>query len=253
MERRTGFALAVALLSCGAAWAQRQVSNMNMIPTADGPLVIHPIQHASFVMQWSGKTIYVDPVNGKELFEAYPGPDLILITHDHGDHMSPETVAGVRTGGTTIVAPKAVVEAFPEDQRAGITVLANGSSLSWGPVRIQAVPAYNVTEGRQQFHPPGRGNGYVLELGGKRVYISGDTEDIPEMRALQGIDVAFVCMNLPFTMSVEQAADAVLAFKPKVVFPYHYRSRSEMSDVERFQRLVGQDPGIEVRLLDWYP
>ena len=103
-----------------------------------------------------------------------------------------------------------------------------------------------------RFHPKGRGNGYVLELGGKRIYVSGDTEDIEEMRQLKGIDIAFVCMNLPFTMTVEQAADAVLAFKPKIVYPYHYRGRGGFSDVEKFKQIVAREPSIDVRLLDWY-
>jgi L-ascorbate metabolism protein UlaG (beta-lactamase superfamily) len=111
---------------------------------------------------------------------------------------------------------------------------------------------YNLSPERQGFHAKGRGNGYLLTLGGARIYISGDTEDIPEMRALKNIDAAFVCMNLPYTMDVEAAADAVLEFKPKVVFPYHYRGKGGMSDLEEFRSLVAKDPKIEVRLLEWY-
>jgi len=115
------------------------------------------------------------------------------------------------------------------------------------------LPMYNLTADRQQFHPKGRGNGYVLTLGAKRIYISGDTEDIPEMRQLENIDVAFVCMNLPYTMDVEAAADAVLDFKPKIVYPYHYRGKGGMSDLEEFRSIVGAGDGdIEVRLLKWY-
>ena len=110
----------------------------------------------------------------------------------------------------------------------------------------------NTPPERQNFHAKGRGNGYLLTLGGTRIYISGDTEDVPEMRALENIDAAFVCMNLPYTMEVTAAAGAVLEFRPKVVFPYHYRGKSGMSDLDQFQSLVAKDPGIEIRLLEWY-
>ena len=117
-----------------------------------------------------------------------------------------------------------------------------------GDLSIQAIPAYNTTPARLQYHPKGRDNGYVLTLGGQRLYISGDTEDIPEMLGLKNIDAAFVCMNLPYTMDVEQAARAVKSFKPRIVYPYHYRG----SDLEKFKALVGSDSSIEVRLRDWY-
>jgi L-ascorbate metabolism protein UlaG (beta-lactamase superfamily) len=220
------------------------------IATAKGPLVIHPIEHATFVMEWNGKIIAVDPIGGVAAFEAFERPDLILITHTHGDHLSVDTVRGLATSSTMIVAPASVAEEFSSSDR--ITVIANGESVEWGSSLIEAVPMYNLTPERQSFHPKGRGNGYVVTLGGTRVYIAGDTEDIPEMRALENIDVAFVCMNLPYTMDVEAAADAVLEFKPKVVIPYHYRGKGGMSDLDVFRSLVARDPNIEVRLLDWY-
>jgi L-ascorbate metabolism protein UlaG (beta-lactamase superfamily) len=135
-----------------------------------------------------------------------------------------------------------------ENLRKQTTVLANGETKSLHEIKIEAVPMYNLTQERLKFHDKGRGNGYVLRLGGKRVYISGDTEDIPEMRALKNIDVAFVCMNLPYTMDVTQAASAVREFRPRIVYPYHYRG----SDVEKFKSLVGNDRDVEVRLRDWY-
>jgi L-ascorbate metabolism protein UlaG (beta-lactamase superfamily) len=119
-------------------------------------------------------------------------------------------------------------------------------------VTVEAVPMYNLDPQKQKFHPKGRGNGYLLTLGGKRVYIAGDTEDIPEMRALENIDIAFVCMNLPYTMNVAAAADAVLDFQPKIVFPYHYRGTDGMSDLGEFRSLVAAEPDIEVRVLAWY-
>jgi len=224
----------------------------NTIATAKGPVTIHPLEHATFVMQWNGATIAVDPIDGGARFEAFGKADLILITDIHGDHLSVETVAAVAGPSTLIVGPAAVAEKFPEADRGRVTVLANGKTVMWGESAIEAIPMYNLTPERQSFHAKGRGNGYLLTLGGTRIYIAGDTEDIPEMRALEDIDAAFVCMNLPYTMEVTAAADAVLEFKPKVVFPYHYRGKGGMSDVEEFRSLVAKDPNIEVRLLEWY-
>jgi L-ascorbate metabolism protein UlaG (beta-lactamase superfamily) len=217
------------------------------IATAKGDLEIHAINHATFVMKWDGKTVFVDPVGGGDKFKDCGKPDLILITDIHGDHMNPDTVKAVSTDQTKIIAPAAVAEKV-----AGAAKLANGEKTKVGDIEIEAIPMYNLTPERKERHTKGRGNGYVVTLGGKRVYISGDTEDIPEMRALKNIDLAFVCMNLPFTMEVEKAADAVLEFKPKVVAPYHYRGQGGMSDVEKFKSLVAKDKTIEVRLLKWY-
>ena len=215
------------------------------IATRDGDLVVHPINHATFAMAWKDKTIYVDPVGGGKRFDGLPKPDLILVTDIHGDHLDAGTLEAIG-GSATIVAPAAVAEKLPEKLQT--TVLANGESKSVAGISVEAVPMYNLTADRLKFHNKGRGNGYVVTLGGKRVYISGDTEDIPEMRALKNIDVAFVCMNLPYTMTIEQAAGAVREFKPKIVYPYHYRG----SDTEKFKQLVGSDGGVEVRLRDWY-
>ena len=227
-------------------------SSDNTIATSQGPLTIHPIEHATFVMQWNDKTIAVDPIGGAAPFEAFAKPDLILITHIHGDHLSVDTVKGLAGPSTVIVGPASVAEKFPEAERDRITVVANGESVNWGESVIEAIPMYNLTPDRQAFHPKGRGNGYVVTLGGTRIYIAGDTEDIPEMRALEDISAAFVCMNLPYTMDVAAAADAVLEFKPKVVFPYHYRGKGGMSDLDEFRSLVAKDPKIEVRVLEWY-
>lgn len=220
------------------------------LKTEKGDLVVVPVQHATFVLKWGGKTVFVDPTGGAEAFKDQGKPDLILITDIHGDHFDPKTLSAVRTPEAVLVAPAAVAEKMGAD-KGGVKVLANGEKTSVGEIGVEAVPMYNLTEDRKKFHTKGRGNGYVLTVGGKRIYISGDTEDIPEMRQLKDIDAAFVCMNLPYTMDVEHAADAVLAFKPKVVYPYHYRGK-EMSDVEKFKSLVAKDKGIEVRLLKWY-
>jgi len=224
----------------------------NTIATGKGPVTIHPLEHATFVMEWNGKTIVVDPVGGAAPFEAFGKADLILITDIHGDHLSVDTVTGLIGPSTVIVGPSTVAEKFSETDRGRLTVLANGEFVEWGSSLIEAIPMYNLTPERQAFHVKGRGNGYLLTLGGTRIYIAGETEDIPEMRSLDDIDAAFVCMNLPYTMEVAAAADAVLEFKPRVVFPYHYRGKGGMSDVDEFRSLVAKDPSIEVRLLDWY-
>ncbi len=218
----------------------------DQIPTDNGDLIIHPINHATFAMGWDGKTIYVDPVGGEELFAGLPSPDLILVTDIHGDHLNADTLSGVVTADTVIVAPAAVVEQLPEAMAAQARTLANGEQVAILDINVEAVPMYNLTEDRLGFHEPGRGNGYVVTVGGARVYISGDTEDIPEMRALENIDVAFICFNLPYTMTEEQAADAVNEFLPEIVYPYHYMG----SDVDLFTSLV--DDAVEVRVGGWY-
>jgi len=193
--------------------------------------------------------LYVDPTGGAEAFEGLAGPDLVLITDVHGDHMDAETLQAVVTPETEIVAPAAVVEELPEALAAQARTLANGEETMLLGLNVEAIPMYNLTEERLQYHEEGRGNGYVVTMGGTRVYIAGDTEDIPEMRQLEDIDVAFVPFNLPFTMTAEQAADAVLAFEPDIVYPYHYRG----SDVDEFARLVTDgNPDIEVRRGEWY-
>jgi L-ascorbate metabolism protein UlaG (beta-lactamase superfamily) len=218
------------------------------IPGPKGDLIVHPINHATLAVQWSGKTTYVDPVGGAARFKGLPEPDLILLTDNHGDHLDRSTLEGIAKPGTKFVAPSAVVEILPSELRQKTTVLNNGQSGEVAGIQIQAVAAYNTTAERQKFHAKDRGNGYVLNLGGQHVYISGDTEETPEMDALKNIDVAFICMNLPYTMDVEQAAKAVEAFKPRIVYPYHYRG----SDLEKFKSLVGPNAGVEVRIRDWY-
>jgi L-ascorbate metabolism protein UlaG (beta-lactamase superfamily) len=220
------------------------------LKTDKGDLTIIPIQHATFVMKWNGKTIFVDPTGGGDAFKEQGKPDLILVTDIHGDHFDPKTLTAVRTPESVLVVPAAVADKMGAD-KGSAKILANGEKGTFAEIGVEAIPMYNLTAERKNFHTKGRGNGYVLTIGDKRIYISGDTEDIPEMRALKNIDAAFVCMNLPYTMDVEHAADAVLAFKPKVVYPYHYRGK-EMSDVEKFKSLVAKDKGIEVRLLRWY-
>jgi L-ascorbate metabolism protein UlaG (beta-lactamase superfamily) len=239
--------LGVALTSTLSEAAVRELEG-DHIPTDHGDLIIHPINHATLVLEWNGKVLDIDPVGPAKRFEGLPGPDLILITDIHGDHLDPALLPSLTSSKTTLIAPRAVLEKLPPALQRQTVVLTNGESKTVEGIGIEAVPMYNTTPDRLRFHTKGRGNGYVLVLGGKRVYISGDTEDIPEMRALKNIDVAFVCMNLPYTMTVDQAASAVREFKPKVVYPYHYRG----SDLQKFKQEVGSDSGVEVRLRDWY-
>ena len=220
----------------------------DIISATGGDVIIHPINHATFVMAWGDKVIYADPVGGAKRFDGLPQPDLILLTHAHGDHFSVETLQAVTSNKTVLVAPPSVAGQLPEKLRAQTVVMTNGETKTVAGISLEAVPAYNTTPAHLQFHPKGVGNGYVVILGGRRIYVSGDTEDVPEIRALKNIDVAFICINQPYTMTEAQAADAVRAFKPKIVYPYHSRG----SDLEKFKNLVGADSGVEVRLLKWY-
>jgi L-ascorbate metabolism protein UlaG (beta-lactamase superfamily) len=222
-------------------------------PAPDGAYDVHPVEHASFVLVSGECTLAFDPVGGAERFAGLPAPDLVLVSDVHGDHADAATIAALAGEETTVVVPRAVAEQLGEAAPANLRVLGNGESLEIGAVGVEAIAMYNLTEGRLERHPKGRGNGYVVTIAGKRFYVSGDTEDIPEMRALEGIDAAFVCMNLPYTMTVEAAADAVLEMRPRVVYPYHYRGQDGLADVARFAELVAADPDIEVRQLDWYP
>ena len=213
----------------------------------EGNINIIPINHATFILSVGEKTIYVDPVGGDETFKGQAKPDIILITDIHGDHLSLETVSSVKKESTVIISPQAVYDKLQDG-----LVLNNGEIRIIENIQIEAIPMYNLSEDRLKFHPKGRGNGYVITANKQRIYISGDTEDIKEMRTLTDIDFAFVCMNLPYTMTVEQAASAVLEMKPKVVIPYHYRGKGGLSDMDKFVSLVRENKNIEVQLLNWY-
>ena len=214
--------------------------------TAKGKLIITPINHATLVIEWSGKTIYVDPVGMAGWYKAFPKPDLVLLTHVHGDHFREAVLNAVVGPKTQLVAPPALAGLLSAEVKAKTIAVANGDSTDKVGFELEAVAGYNTTPPRKRFHPKGQGNGYVLNLGGKRIYISGDTEETPEMLALKNIDVAFLCMNLPYTMDVAAAAKAVKTFKPKVVYPYHSRGQ----DTATFKKLVGD--AAEVRLRNWY-
>jgi L-ascorbate metabolism protein UlaG (beta-lactamase superfamily) len=218
--------------------------------TTNGDVVIHPINHASFVMSWNGKMIYNDPVGVAALYQGLPRADLILISHDHTDHFSTATLNAVTNATTVIVAPQAVYNGMSAALRSLTTVLTNGVTTNVMGLTITAVPAYNLTS---TYHLKGVGNGYVLAIAEKRIYMSGDSEDITDMRGLQDIDVAFVCMNVPFTMTIAKAVSAVRQFHPRVIYPYHYRNQdSSLANLNAFKQQVGTDLGVEVRLRKWY-
>jgi L-ascorbate metabolism protein UlaG (beta-lactamase superfamily) len=213
--------------------------------TSAGEVKITPIYHASLMIEAGGKVIYLDPAKPAKV-SGLPKADLILITDIHRDHMDPDLVAVLHKSGTEIWAPSAVNATVPAS-----TVISNGETKAWNGWSIEAVPMYNLVRGPEPgklYHDKGRGNGYVLSYGGKRFYFSGDTERIPEMRALKNIDVAFLCMNVPYTMPPDEAALAAKDFKPKVVIPYHYRG----SDLRIFEKALAGS-GIQVRILNWYP
>lgn len=231
-------------------------SQTDIIPTSKGAVTVTPVLHSSMVLEWNGKTILVDPYGGAEKYAAYPEPDLVLISDIHGDHLNKETLNGLQLSNAVLVAPKAVQEQLADMNFKEKITLANGEeALLWDTIPIQAIPMYNLPEDKDSRHPKGRGNGYLIDVGTTRFYLAGDTEDIPEMRLLTDVDVAFVPMNLPYTMPVAQAADGVAAFKPAVVYPYHYRgANNNFSDLEKFKALVNaKSPGTEVRIRDWYP
>ena len=212
-------------------------------------VAVHPVTHASLALALPDTTLYVDPVGPAQAYAGLPAPDLVLITHEHGDHYNAETLAALAGNRTKLITNPAVHAILPAGLKARATPLANGETGAFAGLSITAVPAYNTTAERLNYHPKGRDNGYVITLDGGRIYVAGDTEDSPELRALTGIDIAFVPMNLPYTMDIAQAADAVAAFAPKTVFPYHYRG----SDIAAFAALVASSGvGTSVVQHDWY-
>ncbi len=235
---------AVFLLFIGAALAASGAHPSVEFSTKAGPLKLTAIRHASFMLEAGGKVVHVDPWSQGD-YSGLPKADLLLITDSHPDHFDLKAIDLVRRPDTIVIAPPVVAEKLP-----GARILRNGDSTNAAGFQIEALPMYNVKRGPaegQVYHAKGRGNGYVLAWGAFRLYIAGDTELTPEMRALKNIDAALICMNLPYTMPPEEAAEAVKAFRPKVAIPYHYRG----SDPGVFEKALAGS-GIEVRILDWY-
>ena len=247
MKSRLYIAACAAMLGLAMGANAQMARPVQTFDTSAGAVKITPVYHASLEIEAGGKYIVIDPAKPAN-FSGLPQADLILITDIHGDHLDPALIKSESKADTTIIASAAVAKTVTEAK-----VLGNGEKTTWGAWTIEAIPMYNTTASRgpapgKLFHDKGRGNGYVLTYGGKRFYFSGDTEGIPEMRALKNIDVAFICMNLPYTMTPEEAADAVKAFHPKVAIPYHYKGQ----DTAAFKKAL-EGTGIDVRLLDWYP
>ena len=215
------------------------------IPTMNGELRVTPMGHATFMLQFGGKVIGFDPA-GKVDVTSVPKADVVFITDVHGDHMDRAVLDSWKKPGAVVVAPASVAKTITEAQ-----AINNGETKTIAGLTVEAIPMYNNTRGPEPgklFHDKGRGNGYVVTLGGKRIYVAGDTECTAEMKALKNIDIAFVPMNLPYTMTTAEAADCVKAFAPKIVYPYHSRG----SKVEEFADALKVASGVEVRVRTWY-
>lgn len=221
--------------------AQKQFET-DLIPTSAGDLKITFLGHGSLMLDFNGMNISIDPFSRVANYAELPKADLILLTHEHQDHLDLDALEDVRMDKTVIVLTETCA-----NQVDGGIVMHNGDVRNLNDLNIEAVPAYNLVHKRdsgQAFHPKGIGNGYVLTFGDKRVYIAGDTENTPEMKTLPEIDVAFLPMNLPFTMTPEMVADAAKAFRPKILYPYHFGT----TDTSTIEALLGDEKGIEVRI-----
>ncbi len=231
------------LLGLAAAAAPAPRHEKDIVPTSQGDLEITFLGHGTLMMAFAGKVIHVDPYGEVADYAALPKADLVLVTHDHFDHLDPAAFKAILKPGTAVVGAKACAAKLPP----GSIILGNGESRTVLGLPVEAVPAYNIAHRRpdgKPFHPKGAGNGYVLTFADKRVYVAGDTENTPEMKALKGIDAAFLPMNLPYTMDPEQVADAARAFRPKILYPYHFGD----TDTSRLVRLLQAERDIEVRI-----
>ena len=219
-----------------------QAFEKDVVKTTAGDLEITFIGHGSLMLKFGGKIIHVDPYSKLADYAKLPKADLIFLTHEHQDHLDPVALQQVTTTKTALVLSERCAEKVP-----GGIIMHNGDSRNVEGIAVEAVPAYNIVHKRdngEPFHPKGAGNGYLLTFADKRLYIAGDTENVPEMSRLKGIDIAFLPMNLPYTMTPEMAADAARSFKPKVLYPYHYGE----TDPARLVSLLKGNPEIEVRI-----
>lgn len=213
--------------------------------TDQGDLLVQFVKHASLFFEFNGKVIHIDPVSGMGNYENYPKADLILITHHHGDHLDFNTIEILKKENTKIILTQKCYE--QSENISDFIVMKNGDILNVNQLEIEAIPAYNVVNKRESgepFHPKGEGNGYVIKFGNMKVLIAGDTENIPEIKVLKNIDIAFLPMNLPYTMTPGMLADAAKAFRPKILFPYHYSNTDTSTIVE----LLKNEKDIEVRI-----
>ena len=239
---RLAFLMMPLVLMAAAPGGDAAAFETDVLPTASGDLKITFIGHASLMFEFGGKVIYNDPVGQYGDFSGLPKADVILAAHEHGDHFDLETIRKISKNGT-----KVVMTPLCAAKLSGGIVLKNGESATVEGILIEAIPAYNLVHMRSPgapYHPKGVGNGYVITFGDKRVYVAGDTENIPEMKALGRIDVAFLPMNLPYTMTSAMVADAARVVKPKILYPYHTTD----TDTSKLQPLLKEEKGIEVRI-----
>ncbi len=219
----------------------QEIPAYDKISTSAGNVEMHFIGHGTLMFKVNGYVIHIDPVRSMGDYEVLPKADLILVTHEHGDHLDASLIDSLKKPETLLFCN--------ENSTSKVTwgmVMKAGDRQEINNIIIEAVPAYNIVNERapgQPFHPKGVGNGYLLTIGGKRFYIAGDTENTPEMKALKNIDVAFLPMNLPYTMTPEMVADAALAFKPKILYPYHFGE----TDTDKLVKLLANS-GIDVRI-----
>lgn len=214
----------------------------DVIPTDTGDVSITFLGHSSLMLEWAGKVIHVDPWSAQADYAILPKADLVLITHEHRDHLDTGAIDSIRKNGTLLCASLKASAPL-----SGATMLKNGESKEFLGIRVAAVPAYNRKNMRpsgEPYHPKGVGNGYVLHFGKTRIYIAGDTELIPEMEALKGMDVAFLPVNVPYTMSVDMLVEAALLLQPRVLYPYHTGD----TDMARVQSALQGVAGVETRI-----
>jgi L-ascorbate metabolism protein UlaG (beta-lactamase superfamily) len=215
---------------------------VDTLPTSAGGLQITFLGHGSLLFTFNGKQIYIDPFGEVADYSKLPKADVVLVTHEHFDHLDLKALAKIQTSQTVVVLTRLCAK-----QVKGGIVMCNGDQRTVNGVQVEAVPAYNIVHKRQDgkpFHPQGDGNGYILTFGDQRVYVAGDTENIPEMRGLKNIVCAFLPMNLPYTMTPEMVAEAAKAFRPRILYPYHFGD----TDTAKLQQLLGQESGIEIRI-----
>ncbi|MFQ6038286.1 MAG: MBL fold metallo-hydrolase [Candidatus Aminicenantales bacterium] len=238
------------ILAAAMCWLTASASPSNrdfeedLFSTSAGQLKITFIGHGTLMFTLDSKVIHVDPVGRYADYAQLPKADLILITHEHGDHLDLSAIKKIQTSATKVVlTEKCMAKARVE----GGIVMKKGDTATVAGISLEAVPAYNIQHMRRPgmpFHPKGEGNGYVLTFGDTRVYVAGDTENTPEMKGLKDIDIAFLPMNLPYTMTPEMVADAARAFRPKILYPYHYGN----TDPQKLVELLKGEQGIEVRI-----
>lgn len=233
---------AVAILPACLLAAVPEGFETDVLPTSQGDLRITFLGHGTLMFQWGGKTIHVDPVSRYADYARLPKADLILVTHEHGDHLDKDAIEKITTPATALVATKVCCDQLGKGQ-----VMRNGDVRRVAGLSVRAVPAYNIVHMRSPgkvYHPKGEGNGYVIAFGGRNVYVAGDTENIPEMAELKNIDVAFLPMNLPYTMTPEMVASAAKVIRPKILYPYHFGD----TDASKLVELLKGAPEIEVRV-----